>query len=81
MIVNFPKASEAIRLNTFPSLFSIPMVTNGIASPLIESVTAPLILQAEGAACAAVHNENINPYNIPNLKTLFNFYLIKCIVV
>ena len=32
-------------------------------------------------ACAAVHNENINPNNIPNLKTLFIFYLIKCIVV
>jgi hypothetical protein len=57
------------------------MVTNGIASPLIESVTTPFILQAVVAACAAVHNENINPNNIPNLKTLFIFYLIKCIVV
>ena len=69
------------RLNTFPSLFSIPMVTNGIVSPLIESATAPFILQAVGAACAAVHNENINPNNIPNLKTLFIFYQIKCMVV
>ena len=42
------------------------MVTNGIASPLIESVTTPFILQAVGAACAAVHNENINPNNIEN---------------